>query len=171
MGELTIDDVFRSVILTNLKSSNNRALHTAYDQILDDLDTDKDLTFAHIQTVCAHQFRHTNEQHWDPPHSADTTRATPRTLPVKPEQYNKYKRQGGNNLAVFLCNTLAKHVEQSGKVLHRACLADDEWNEPASVTNLMMMSFICSCRNKNQPKVISPKGTSHYSNELYYCST
>jgi hypothetical protein len=26
----------------------------------------------------------------------------------------------------------------------------------------MMMSFICSCRNKNQPKVIYPKGTSHH---------
>jgi hypothetical protein len=35
---LTIDNVFRSVILTNLKSSNNRALRTTYDQILDDLD-------------------------------------------------------------------------------------------------------------------------------------
>ena len=28
-------------------------------------------------------------------------------------------------------------------------------------TRLMMMSFICSCRNKNQPKAIYPKGTSH----------
>jgi hypothetical protein len=27
---------------------------------------------------------------------------------------------------------------------------------------MMMMSFICSCRNKNQPKVIYPKGTSHH---------
>jgi hypothetical protein len=26
---------------------------------------------------------------------------------------------------------------------------------------LMMMSFICSCRNKNQTKAINPKGTSH----------
>jgi hypothetical protein len=48
MGALIIDDVFRSVILDTLKSSNNRALRTAYDQILDDLDDDKDLTFAHI---------------------------------------------------------------------------------------------------------------------------
>ena len=50
MGALTIDDVFRSVILVTLKSSHNSALRTAYDQILDDLDDDKDLTFAHIQT-------------------------------------------------------------------------------------------------------------------------
>ncbi len=27
---------------------------------------------------------------------------------------------------------------------------------------LMMMSFICSCRNKNQPNAIYPKGTSHH---------
>jgi hypothetical protein len=52
----TIDDVFWSVILTTLKSSNNSALRTSYDQILDDLDDNKDLTFAHIQTVCARQF-------------------------------------------------------------------------------------------------------------------
>jgi hypothetical protein len=67
MGALIIDDVFRSVILDTLKSSNNRALRTAYDQILDDLDDDKDLTFAHIQTVFARQFRHTKERHPDPP--------------------------------------------------------------------------------------------------------
>jgi hypothetical protein len=109
MGALTIDDVFRSVILATLKSSNNRALRTAYNQILDDLDDDKDLTFAHIQTVCARQFWRTKERHSDPPHRADTPRATPRTLPVKPEQYNKYKRLGGNDLAVFLCNTLEQH--------------------------------------------------------------
>jgi hypothetical protein len=63
MGALTIDDVFRSVILATLKSSNNRAFRTAYDQILDDLDDDKDLTFAHIQTVYARQFWRTKERH------------------------------------------------------------------------------------------------------------
>jgi hypothetical protein len=137
MGALTIDDVFRSVILATLNSSNNRALRTAYDQILDDMD-DKDLTFAHIQTVCARQFRRTKERHSDPPDRADTPRATPRTSPVKPEHCNKYKRQGGNDLAVFLCNTLEKHGEQPGKVLRRAGLAGAEWNEPASVTALFM---------------------------------
>jgi hypothetical protein len=38
MGALTIDDVFWSVILATLKSSNNIALRTAYDQILDSSD-------------------------------------------------------------------------------------------------------------------------------------
>ena len=27
---------------------------------------------------------------------------------------------------------------------------------------IMMMSFICSCRNKNQPKAIYPQGTFHH---------
>jgi hypothetical protein len=138
MGAITIDDVFRSVILATLKSSNNSTLHTAYDQILDDLDDDKDLTFAHIQTVCARQFRRTKERHPDPPHSDDTPRASLRTSQVKTEQYNKYNQQGGNELAAFLCNTLGKHGEQPGKVLHRAGLAGAEWNEPDSVTVLFM---------------------------------
>jgi hypothetical protein len=118
MGALTINDVFRSVILATLKSSNNHALRIAYDQILDDLDDDKDLTFTHIQTVCVRQCRRTKERHPDPPHNADTPRATPRTSPVKTEQYNKYKRQGGHALAAFLCNTLEKHGEQPGNHGH-----------------------------------------------------
>jgi hypothetical protein len=36
MGAITIDNIFQSVILATLKSSNNRTLRTAYDQFLDD---------------------------------------------------------------------------------------------------------------------------------------
>ena len=54
----------------------------SYDQILDDLDDDKDLTFAHIQTVCARQFRRTKERHPETSHCEDTL-WTPRTSPVK----------------------------------------------------------------------------------------
>jgi hypothetical protein len=32
---------------------------------------------------------------------------------------------------------------------------------------MMMMSFICSCRNKNQPKAIYPKGTSDNGDPFY----
>jgi hypothetical protein len=75
----------------------------------------------------------------NPTHSVDTLRVTPRPSPTKPEQYNKYKRQGGNELAAFLCTTLEQHGEVPGKVLRRAaCLAGAEWNEPASVTALFM---------------------------------
>jgi hypothetical protein len=96
-----------------------------------DLDDDKDLSFvADIQTVRARQFWRTKERHQDPPHRADTPRATPRSSPVKTEQYNKYKRQGGNELAAFLCNTLEKHGEQPGKVLRRAGLAGAECLPP-----------------------------------------
>ena len=115
LGALTIDDVFRSVILATLKSSSNHALRTAYDQILNDLDNDKDITFAHIQTVCARQFRRTKGSHPDSSFRADTPRATQRTSPVKTEKYNKYKHQGGNELAAFLCNTLEKHGDQLGR--------------------------------------------------------
>jgi hypothetical protein len=62
----------------------------------------------------------------------------PRTSPVKTEQYNKYKQQGGNELTAFLCNTLEKHGEQPGRVLCRAGLAGAEWNESTSVTALFM---------------------------------
>jgi hypothetical protein len=30
----------------------------------------------------------------------------------------------------------------------------------------MMMSFTCSCRNKNEPKAIYPKGTSHHTSQF-----
>ena len=89
-------------------------------------------------TICALQFWHTKDRPSDPPHCADTPSATPRTSPVKTEQYNKYKQQGGNELAFFLCNTLEKHGEQSGKVLCQAGLVGAEWNEADSVTTLFM---------------------------------
>jgi hypothetical protein len=110
MDTFTIDDVFQSVILTTLKSSENSCLRTEYDQILDDpgesvlfigtqfsniystVDNDKDLTFAHIQTFCTRQFHQGTS---GPPHRSDTPRTTPRTLPAKPEKSNKYKYQRG----------------------------------------------------------------------------
>ena len=46
--EFTIDDVFKAVIMATLKSSDTRALRDVYDQLLDDLDDNKDLT------LCAH---------------------------------------------------------------------------------------------------------------------
>ena len=41
---------------------------------------------------------------------------------------------------------------------------------PASITvsrvSKMMIPFICSCRNENQPKAIYPKGTSHHTRQF-----
>jgi hypothetical protein len=39
-----------------------------------------------------------------------------RTSPVKPEQYNKYKRQGGNDLAVFLCRSVREGFQAKDDV-------------------------------------------------------
>jgi hypothetical protein len=36
---------------------------------------------------------------------------------------------------------------------------------------LIMMSFICSCRNKNQPQDMYPKGTSHHTSLFTGSST
>jgi hypothetical protein len=126
MDYFTIDDVFKSVLLATLKSFHIIALRAACDQILDDLDNDKELTFAHIKTVCARQFRRRKERP-DPPHCADT----PRTPPAKPEKYNRYKWQGAHEPAVFFCNTLEEHGVRPEKVLRQA-LAGHDWGEPAS---------------------------------------
>ena len=63
------------------------------------------------------QFRRIKERHSDPPHRADTPRATPRTSPVKTEQYNKYKRQGGNELAdsLYKATPLKNMVNSLGR--------------------------------------------------------
>jgi hypothetical protein len=105
-----------------------------------DLDDNKELTLAHIQTICARQFRQHQDCSPGTPHLPETLSSMSFTSDDKPEQYNKYKQQGGNELAAFLCNTLEQHGEQSGKVLRRAGLTDSEWNEPASITVLFMSS-------------------------------
>jgi hypothetical protein len=57
--------------------------------------------------------------------TATTPSAYPRTLPVKPEKYNKYKRhKGGHEHVVLFCDTLEQHGEKPEKVLRRAGLAD-----------------------------------------------
>jgi hypothetical protein len=92
--QFTIDDVFKAVIMATLKSSDTRVLCDVYDQLLDDLDDNKDLTFAHTQTVCARQFRRRKDKdRYDPssPTVFGTPRGPKRTSPSKAEKYNKYK--------------------------------------------------------------------------------
>jgi hypothetical protein len=94
--EFTIDDVFKAVIITTLKSSDTHALRDANDQLLDDLNDNMDLAFAHIQTVCARQFRlRKDKDRYAPssPTAFGTPRGPPRTSPPKPAKYNKYKHQ------------------------------------------------------------------------------
>ena len=129
--EFTIDDVFKTVIMATLKSSDTRALRDAYDQLLDDLDDNKDLTFAHIQTVCARQFRRRKDKDRYAPSSPTafgTPRGQPLTSPPKHEKYNKYKHQGANPHVAMLCNTLEENGVRPEKVLRKAGLAGAAWS-------------------------------------------
>ena len=64
IGNLSIEDVLKSVLMATLKISTNCFLHDAYHKVLDDLHDDKDLSFALIQDACARQFRrHPDEHH------------------------------------------------------------------------------------------------------------
>jgi hypothetical protein len=137
--EFTIDDVFKAVIMATLKSSDTRALRDVYDQILDDLDDNKDLTFAHIQTVCARQFcRRKDKDRYTPssPTVFGTPRGPTRTCLPKPAKYNKYKHLGVNPHVAMLCNTLEDNGVRPEKVLRKAGLTGAEWNAPAAVTTL-----------------------------------
>jgi hypothetical protein len=133
--------------MATLKSSDTRALRDAYDQLLDDLDDNKDLTFAHIQTVCARQFRRRKDKDRYAPSSPTafgTPRGQPLTSPPKHEKYNKYKHQGANPHVAMLCNTLEENGvrpekvlrNRPEKVLRKAGLAGAQWNAPAAVTAL-----------------------------------
>jgi hypothetical protein len=59
IGNLSIEDVLKSVLMAALKASTNRSLRDAYHKVLDDLDDDKVLSFDLIQDACARQFRRT----------------------------------------------------------------------------------------------------------------
>jgi hypothetical protein len=43
IGNLSIEDVLKSVLIATLKASTNCSLRDAYHKVLDDLDDDKDL--------------------------------------------------------------------------------------------------------------------------------
>ncbi len=53
IGNLSIEDVLKSVLMATLKASTNCSLSDAYHKVLDDLDDHKDLSFALIQDACA----------------------------------------------------------------------------------------------------------------------
>jgi len=135
MGALTIDDVFRSVILAALKFSNNRVLRTAYDQILDDLDDDKDLTFAHIQTVCARQFWRTIVRY----QGATPGSTSPRRHPAR----------------------YAAHIAGQNRAVQQvqATRGQRTVSLPSSATHLKNM-VNCLGRFSAEPASLAPSGTS-----------
>jgi hypothetical protein len=57
LDDLTLDYVLKSVLMATLKASANRPLRDSYHNILDDLDDEKELTFALMQQACARRFR------------------------------------------------------------------------------------------------------------------
>jgi hypothetical protein len=81
IGNLSIEDVLKSVLMATLKASTNLSLRDAYHKVLDDLDDDKDLSFALIQDACARQFRrHPDECHpdaWSRDHPGTPKRTRP----------------------------------------------------------------------------------------------
>jgi hypothetical protein len=153
LDDLTLDDVLKSVLMATLKASVKRTLRDAYHNILDDLDDDKELTFALMQQACARQFRRVpdRERRPDTPRS---DRATPRTLPAKPDikylcqgvhgpdPYNKYTCHGAQNggPAAYLCTYLDNHGVKPENVVKKAGLAGPEWDDPASVNTLYVAS-------------------------------
>ena len=148
--------------MATLKSSDTRALRDAYDQLLDDLDDNKDLTFAHIQTVCARQFRRRKDKdRYDPssPTVFGTPRGPSRTSPPKPVKYNKYKHQGANPHVAMLCNTLEDNGVRPEKVLRKTVLAGAEWLlqlSPPSSRPLTLTSRTRSLATVTRTKTMTP---------------
>jgi hypothetical protein len=139
--------------MATLKASANRTLRDVYHNILDDLDDDKELTFALMQQACARRFRRVPDRERRPD-TPRNDRATLRTSPAKPdikylcqgahgpEPYNKYTRKGAQDggPAVYLCTYLDNHGVKPEKVLKKAGLAGADWDDPASVNALYVAS-------------------------------
>jgi hypothetical protein len=121
IGNLSMEDVLKSVLMTTLKVSTNRSLREAYHKVLDDLDDDKDLSFALIQDACARQFRrHPDERHpaaWSRYHPG-----TPKRTLGPPGATRKTRPQTGDNVSAYLCNFLDDHGVKPVKVLKKAGL-------------------------------------------------
>jgi hypothetical protein len=146
IGNLSIEDVLKSVLMDTLNASTNRSLCDAYHKVLDDLDDDKDLSFALIQDACARQFhRHPDERHpvaWSRDHPGTTRRnqgphgATRTTL-------NKTRPQPGDGVSAFLCNLLDDHGVKPVKFLKKTGLRHEtqaDWHSCDAVHALYMAS-------------------------------
>jgi hypothetical protein len=146
IGNLSIEDVLKSVLMATLKASTNRSLRDAYHKVLDDLDDDKDLSFALIQDTCARQFRrHPDERH--PVASSRDLPGTPRRNQgphgATRTALNKTRPQPGDGVSAFLCNLLDDHGVKPVKVLKKADLRHEtqaDWHSSDAVHALYMAS-------------------------------
>ncbi len=121
IGNLSIEDVLKSVLMATLKASTNLSLRDAYHKVLDDLDNDKDLSFALIQDVCVCQLRrHPDKCHpaaWSHDHPG-----TPNRTLGPPGATRKTRPQTSDTVSAYLCNFLDNHGVKPVKVLKKAGL-------------------------------------------------
>ena len=143
IGNLSIEDVLKSVLMATLKASTNRSLHDAYHKVLDDLDNDKDLSFALIQDTCECQFRrHPDERHpaaWNRDHPG-----TPKRTLGPSGATRKMRPQTCDTVSDYLCNFLADHGVKPVKVLKKAGLRTEtpaDWHSGDAVHALYMASL------------------------------
>jgi hypothetical protein len=145
IGNLSIEDVLKSVLMATLKASTNKSLRDAYHKVLDDLDDDKDLSFALIQEACARQFRRHPEER--PPASWNRDHpSTPRRPLGPPGATRKTRPQTGDPVSVsaYLCNFLDDHGVKPAKVLKKAGVRHDtpaDWHISDAVHALYKASL------------------------------
>jgi hypothetical protein len=146
IGNLSIEDVLKSVLMATLKASTNRSLRDAYHKVLDDLDDDKDLSFALIQDACARQFRrHPDERHpaaWSRDHPG-TPRRNQGPHGATRTALNKTRLQPGDGVSAFLCNFLDDHGVKPAQVLKKAGLRHEtpaDWHSCDAIHALYMAS-------------------------------
>jgi hypothetical protein len=143
IGNLSIEDVLKSVLMATLKASTNRSLRDAYHKVLDDLDDEKDLTFALIQDACARQFRrHPDER--PPAYTRDP--GTPRRHLGPSGATRKTRPQTGDpaSVSAYLCNFLEDHGVKPAKVLKKAGLRNEapaDWHSGDAVRALYTASL------------------------------
>jgi hypothetical protein len=129
--------------MATLKASTNRSLRDAYHKVLDDLDDEKDLTFALIQDACARQFRrHPDER--PPAYTRDP--GTPRRHLGPSGATRKTRPQTGDpaSVSAYLCNFLEDHGVKPVKVLKKAGLrneASGDWHSGDAVRALYTASL------------------------------
>ena len=145
---------------SNLKASTKSSLRDAYHKVLDDLDDDKDLSFALIQDACARQFRRYPDERrstrdLDELHPAAWSLdhpGTPRRNPGPPGATRKVlnkprpqpdRTRADDAVSAYLCNFLDENGVKPLRVLKKAGLrheTDADWHSADAVQALYMAS-------------------------------
>ena len=149
IGDLSIEDVLQAVLMATLKASAQKSLRDAYHKVLDDLDDNKDLSFALIQEACARQFRRHNDERPSTSWTRDTP-GTPRRAigppGAAPGAARKTRSQASDPVSVsaYLCNFLHDRGIKPAKVLKNAGVIHDtqaDWHRGDAVHALYMAAL------------------------------